>query len=166
METGRGLFGKLLCKSGFPGQPVFMSSDEEQKSAPAQPEAPGKLRRRSRRGGRRHSRRRGPRPAEGAAAETSAPDESAQPAAEEAEHREAPETTVAEKQKTPGITGAIDQVNSIIEELKHALDEMEEVLETLELAERQKIDDEREIQSLQRALRQLHQRPRESEPRH
>jgi aminoglycoside phosphotransferase len=34
------------------------------------------------------------------------------------------------------------------------------VLETLELAERQKIDDEREIESLQRALRQLH-RPRE-----
>jgi len=43
---------------------------------------------------------------------------------------------------------------------------MEEVLETLELAERQKIDDEREIQNLQRALRQLN-RPREHDhPRH
>jgi hypothetical protein len=39
------------------------------------------------------------------------------------------------------------------------------VLETLELAERQKIDDEREIQNLQRALRNLH-RPRESDSRH
>jgi hypothetical protein len=44
----------------------------------------------------------------------------------------------------------------VIDELKHALNEMEEVLETLELAERQKIEDEREIESLQRALRQLH----------
>lgn len=62
------------------------------------------------------------------------------------------------------ITDAIEQVNRVIEELKHALDEMEEVLETLELAERQKIDDEREIQSLQRALRHLH-RPRDNDPR-
>jgi hypothetical protein len=36
---------------------------------------------------------------------------------------------------------------------------MEEVLETLEIAERQKDADEREIESLRRALRQL-QRPR------
>jgi chaperonin cofactor prefoldin len=54
------------------------------------------------------------------------------------------------------ISQAIDQVTRVIDELKHALDEMEEVLETLEFAERQKIDDEREIESLQRALRQLH----------
>jgi hypothetical protein len=37
---------------------------------------------------------------------------------------------------------------------------MEEVLETLELAERQKIADEQEIETLRRGLRQLH-RPRE-----
>jgi hypothetical protein len=37
---------------------------------------------------------------------------------------------------------------------------MEEVLETLELAERQKDADEYEIESLRRALRQFH-RPRE-----
>jgi hypothetical protein len=37
---------------------------------------------------------------------------------------------------------------------------MEEVLETLELAERQKDADEREIESLRRSLRQIH-RPRE-----
>ena len=58
---------------------------------------------------------------------------------------------------TPGspLGKAIEQVTGIIEELKHVLGEMEEVLETLELAERQKIDDEREIESLQQALRQL-----------
>ena len=44
----------------------------------------------------------------------------------------------------------------VIEELKRVQDELDEVLETLELAERQKIDDEREIETLQRALRQLH----------
>jgi predicted RNase H-like nuclease (RuvC/YqgF family) len=89
--------------------------------------------------------------------------ESSAPAIDEAEQRQEPR---AEKPKryyepdtepiTPSITTAIEQVNKIIDELKHSLDEMEEVLETLELAERQKIDDEREIESLQRALRQLH----------
>jgi hypothetical protein len=54
------------------------------------------------------------------------------------------------------VSDAIEQVTRIIEELKLALNEMEEVLETLELAERQKIDDEREIEALNRALRQLH----------
>ena len=87
--------------------------------------------------------------------------ESPQPAIEAAEQRQQPEAA----HRPPAISDAIEQVNRIIEELKHSLDEMEEVLETLELAERQKIDDEREIQSLQRALRQLH-RPRDNEPRH
>ena len=59
---------------------------------------------------------------------------------------------------------AIEQVTEVIEELKHVLNVMEEVLETLELAERQKIADEREIESLQRALRQVH-RPRSDDAR-
>jgi hypothetical protein len=59
--------------------------------------------------------------------------------------------------KAPSVTEAIEQVTKIIEELKSVLGEMEEVLETLEFAERQKIDDEREIETLQRALRQLRQ---------
>jgi hypothetical protein len=45
---------------------------------------------------------------------------------------------------------------------------MEEVLETVELAERQKNADEQEIETLHRSLRQLH-RPREDAqhpPRH
>ena len=57
--------------------------------------------------------------------------------------------------KSSGIGKAIEEVTEIIEELKHVLDEMEGVLETLEVAERQKTDDERDIESLQRALRQL-----------
>jgi hypothetical protein len=42
---------------------------------------------------------------------------------------------------------------------------MEDVLDTLELAERQKDADEREIESLRRAVRQF-QRPREGGPSH
>ena len=50
---------------------------------------------------------------------------------------------------------------SVVEALKHATEAMDEALELVELAERQKIADEREIESLRRALRQL-QRPRAS----
>jgi len=67
--------------------------------------------------------------------------------------------------KTRSVTQAIEQVNEIIVELKHALEEMDDILETLELAERQKIDDEREIENLQRALRRLN-RPRDDERHH
>jgi predicted RNase H-like nuclease (RuvC/YqgF family) len=62
------------------------------------------------------------------------------------------------------ISKAIEEVSQIVEGLKSALDQMEEVLELVELAERQKIEDEREIESLRQALRQLH-RPREAAPR-
>jgi hypothetical protein len=58
---------------------------------------------------------------------------------------------------------AIEEVSQIIETLRTSLDEMEGVLETLELAERQKIADEQEIETLRRGLRQLH-RPREGGP--
>ena len=51
-------------------------------------------------------------------------------------------------------------MNQIITTLKDTLDDMEEVLETLELAERQKNADEQEIESLRRALRHI-QRPRD-----
>ena len=63
---------------------------------------------------------------------------------------------------------AIEEVNHIIETLQQTLGDMEEVLETLELAERQKTADEQEIESLRRSLRQLH-RPKEGghpPPRH
>lgn len=57
---------------------------------------------------------------------------------------------------------AIDEVMEIVEALKRAVDQMEEVLELVEVAERQKLADEREIESLRRALRQIHDRPRDS----
>jgi len=63
------------------------------------------------------------------------------------------------------IQKAIEEANEIIATLKAALDDMEELLETLELAERQQDIDERELESLKRALRQMH-RPRESGSRH
>jgi chromosome segregation ATPase len=61
--------------------------------------------------------------------------------------------------KGSAISQAIEQISEIVESLKRILDQMEEVLELTELAERQKNLDEREIDSLRRALRQL-QRPR------
>ena len=71
--------------------------------------------------------------------------------------------------QTPmAVQQAIEEVNQIIETLRGTLDDMEAVLETLELAERQKIADEQEIETLRRGLRQLH-RPREGgqpSPRH
>ena len=63
---------------------------------------------------------------------------------------------------------AIEEVNQIIDTLRGSLDDMEAVLETLELAERQKNADEQEIETLRRGLRQLH-RPRDGgqhPPRH
>lgn len=57
------------------------------------------------------------------------------------------------------INQAVSEVMQIIESLKRVVEQMEEVLELVELAERQKLADEQEIESLRRALRQL-QRPR------
>lgn len=56
---------------------------------------------------------------------------------------------------------AIEEVTHIVDSLRETLDDMEEVLETLELAERQKTADEQEIEELRRAMRPLH-RPREA----
>jgi hypothetical protein len=74
-----------------------------------------------------------------------------------AQHRE------AERVSSGGVQKAIEEVNDIIQNLREALDEMDGVLETLELAERQKNADEHEIESLRRALRHVH-RPREPVP--
>jgi hypothetical protein len=57
------------------------------------------------------------------------------------------------------ISRAIGEVMRIVDSLKQALEQMEEVLELVELAERQKIADEREIENLRRALRKI-QMPR------
>lgn len=63
------------------------------------------------------------------------------------------------------VTSAIEQVNHIIATLQETLKDMEEVLETVEYAERQKTADEQEIETLRRGLRQLH-RPRDAGPGH
>ena len=64
---------------------------------------------------------------------------------------------------TAAVQKAIEEVGQIIETLRGTLEDMEEVLETLELAERQKTTDQQEIEMLRRSLRQLH-RPREGGP--
>ena len=61
------------------------------------------------------------------------------------------------------VSRAIEEVTQIVELLKQTLDQMEEVLEIVELAERQKLADEREIESLRRELRKIH-RPSSSQP--
>lgn len=65
--------------------------------------------------------------------------------------------------QTSAISQALDEVSQVVEGLRKALDQMEEALELVELAERQKLADEQELDSLRRALRQL-QRPRSQRP--
>ena len=86
------------------------------------------------------------------------------------EDREFPRPPIREpRPQTPmAVQQAIEEVNQIIETLRGTLDDMDAVLETLELAERQKNADEQEIETLRRGLRQFH-RPREGgqpPPRH
>jgi len=130
--------------------------------------------RRGRRGG-RGRRGRGPRvpqatvpPLPASSAETAEP---IQPVVEAGPvERRTPPPLIREPQPAQpmAVQEAIEEVNHIIETLRGALNDMEEVLETLELAERQKTADEQEIETLRRGLRQLH-RPREGgahPPRH
>jgi hypothetical protein len=48
-------------------------------------------------------------------------------------------------------------VRQIVQSLEQALEQMEEVQELVDLADRQKSADEREIESLRRALRRIQQ---------
>ena len=64
----------------------------------------------------------------------------------------------------PAIQEAIESVQRINKELEVLLLEMQKALETLEEAELQKYADEREIESLRAAVRQLN-RPRENQQR-
>lgn len=56
---------------------------------------------------------------------------------------------------------ALQEVSDVIGSLREALDDMEDVQEMLEQFERQASADEREIESLRRALRHM-QRPRDT----
>jgi 2-keto-4-pentenoate hydratase len=51
----------------------------------------------------------------------------------------------------------MDEVRQIVQSLEQALEQMEEVQELIDLADRQKSADEREIDSLRRALRRIQQ---------
>ncbi len=84
----------------------------------------------------------------------------------EVERREEPRSGGAGSPQVSAVGRCIEQVNLVVEELRLALDQMEEVLETVELAERQKIDDEREIEALQQALRKLRRPAQTDPPRH
>jgi hypothetical protein len=127
-----------------------MVSPEEQptkSSRPAPPRNPGGSRRRGHRGGRgRGPRRNEPVPAvepPGSAPRETVPS-SPSPVAETAADASA-------------ISQAVEEVTQIVESLKQTLNQMEEVLELVELAERQKLADEREVESLRRALHKIHQ---------
>jgi hypothetical protein len=60
------------------------------------------------------------------------------------------------------IRKAIDQVLYIRTELRKALDEIQEVIRTLDQAEREKTATEDEIEKLREALRGLHREPMQS----
>ena len=66
------------------------------------------------------------------------------------------------------IARALEEVQQIVESLEQALDQMEEVQKLVQTAEQQKIGDEREIESLRRALRRIqpprHHRDEPKEP--
>jgi hypothetical protein len=63
------------------------------------------------------------------------------------------------RQSASGIRRAIDQVLYIRTELRKALDELHEVLRTLDQAEREKNATEHEIETLRESLRGLHREP-------
>lgn len=140
----------------FPDEERRPSTQEEPSRKPATRS------RRGRRGGRGRSRRPHSPPQRPPEADQIQED---QPKPQTSGAREPVRPVSTEARSGSAIGQAVAQVNGIIELLRRALDEMEEVLETVELAERQKIEDEREIESLRRALRQLH-RPREGEQAH
>lgn len=98
--------------------------------------------------------------------EASGPAQSAaEPAPDEVEAPAPPPLPPRERRPASpaAVQQAIDDVTSIIETLRNTLANMEEVLETVELAERQKAADEQEIETLLRKLNQLG-RPREGGP--
>ena len=71
----------------------------------------------------------------------------------------APAAAIPDQPAASAISQAVNEVMEIVESLKQALAQMEDVLELVEHAERQKLADEHEIDSLRRLLRQL-QHPR------
>ena len=140
-----------------------MESSEEQPmemSQPATPRSSDDRRRRGRRGGRGRGRGRGPRrPTEAAHAVHPSATPAGSPATAELEIP----AQAGREGNSSAIHRAIEEVRQITESLEQVLEQIEEVHEILEVAERQKTADEREIESLRRALRRIHQ-PRGERP--
>jgi len=155
---------------------VMPASEDSQAAPPpkppasttAKPDRPGRGR------GRRGSSR-APRPPRSSATETPAasdpqktsPPESKVPAATASEKSSpsAPATPApppprksppASPPRRDALASAIGHAQHILKELREALAEMEEVLELLELARKQKLEDEQQIATLRRVLEQLH----------
>jgi hypothetical protein len=64
------------------------------------------------------------------------------------------------------ITQAVEHATFIAEALKELHDQMDEILELVEVAERQKLADEREIEELRRALRRIQPQRQPTQPHH
>ena len=62
------------------------------------------------------------------------------------------------------ISQAVEHATEIAGSLKQMIDQLDEVLELVEVAERQKLADEREIEELRRALRRIQPPRREQQP--
>lgn len=69
-------------------------------------------------------------------------------------HEAVPVARVA-KPEGSAIGRTVEEVRRIVESLEQALEQMVEVLRLVELAEHQKFADERELESLRRALHKL-----------
>ena len=147
---------------------MSLAEPSSETNHPAPPRVPGGGRRRGHRGGRG---RRRPAPSvpvaeQPAQVESLAPQVAPSVSPPELPERPAPprqkfQPTVpaprAAKPDGSAISQAVSEVTQVVESLREALNQMEDVLELVELAERQKLTDEREIDSLRRLLRQLQQ---------
>ncbi|HUA68716.1 MAG TPA: hypothetical protein VMA13_09225 [Candidatus Saccharimonadales bacterium] len=132
-----------------------MVSPEEQQTEtnpPAPLRSPGGGRRRGRRGGRGHGR--GPRHSP----QTTQTDHLAGAPVEGTIAAEPQSPAVVQSGKdVSAISQAIDEIRQIVESLEQVLEQVEEVRELVEKVEQQQSADEREIESLRRALRRIHQ---------
>ena len=130
------------------GEMPWPEEQQSESNPPTQPRNPGGRPHRGRRGGRGRNLR------QPAKAVTTG--QIVSPALEKKEPQSAEPAAVA-------INKAVDEVRQIVESLEQALQQMEEVLRLVETAERQKITDEHEIESLRRALHRI-QQPRSRQP--
>lgn len=136
-----------------------MSEEQQPQSNLPAPPKPFRPRRRGHRGGRGRRRPAPSAPVAEPPAENDVSTSAVLAPVETAEEKLQPPPREAEFSES-AVSRAVEEVTQIVESLKQTLAQMEEVFELVELAERQKLGDEREIDSLRRALRKI-QYPRE-----